>query len=93
MSTVFSLICLSPSFQKMTHHFLLHRSLRVTNLEKNLNLCKINFFERFFQEYDQSVKQFESGWPGPFCQVILFKLLDYGESSKVSNIFSLSVFK
>ena len=36
MSTVLSLICLGPSFQKMTHHFLLHGSLRPTNLEKNL---------------------------------------------------------
>ena len=36
MSTVVSLICLGPSFQKMTHHFLLHGSLRPTNLEKNL---------------------------------------------------------
>ena len=34
MSTVFSLICLDPSFQKMTHHCLLHGSLRPTNLEK-----------------------------------------------------------
>ena len=34
MSTVVSLICLGPSFQKMTHHFLLHGSLSPTNLEK-----------------------------------------------------------
>ena len=34
MSTVVSLICLGPSFQKMTHHFLLHGSLWPTNLEK-----------------------------------------------------------
>ena len=34
MSTVVGLICLGPSFQKMTHHFLLHGSLRPTNLEK-----------------------------------------------------------
>ena len=39
MSTVFSLICLGPSFQKMTHHFLLHGSLWPTNLEKNLKPC------------------------------------------------------
>ena len=39
MSTVVSLICLGPSFQKMTLHFLLHRSLRPTNLEKNLKRC------------------------------------------------------
>ena len=31
-----SLICLGPSFQKMTHHFLLHVSLGPTSLEKNL---------------------------------------------------------
>ena len=36
MSTVVSLICLGPSFQKMTHHFLLHGSLRPTCLEKSL---------------------------------------------------------
>ena len=36
MSTVFSLISLGPSFQKMTHHFLLYGSLRPDNLEKNL---------------------------------------------------------
>ena len=36
MSTVVSLICFGPSFQKMTHHFLLHGSLWPTNLEKNL---------------------------------------------------------
>ena len=36
MSTVVSLICLGPSFQKMTHHFLLHGLLWPTNLEKNL---------------------------------------------------------
>ena len=41
MSTVFSLICLGPSFQKMTHHFLLHWSLRPTNLEKNLMPCRL----------------------------------------------------
>ena len=40
MSTVFSLICLDPSFQKMAHHFLLHGSLRPTNLEKNQKPCK-----------------------------------------------------
>ena len=39
MSTVVSLICLGPPFQKMTHHFLLHESLLPTNLEKNLKLC------------------------------------------------------
>ena len=39
MSTVVSLICLGPSFQKMTHHFLLKGSLRPTNLEKNLKPC------------------------------------------------------
>ena len=31
---MFSLICLGPSFQKMTHHFLLNGSLWPTNLEK-----------------------------------------------------------
>ena len=36
MSNVYSLISLGPSFQKMTLHFLLHGSLRPTNLEKNL---------------------------------------------------------
>ena len=36
MSTVVSLICLGPSFQKMTHLFLIHGSLPPTNLEKNL---------------------------------------------------------
>ena len=35
MSTVVRLICLCPSFQKMTHHFLPHGSLRPTDLEKN----------------------------------------------------------
>ena len=39
MSTVVSLIYLGPSFQKMTHHFWLHGSLRPTNLEKNLKPC------------------------------------------------------
>ena len=32
--TVASLICLGPSFQKMTHHILLHGSLPRTDLEK-----------------------------------------------------------
>ena len=43
MSTVVSLICLGPSFQKMTGHFLLHGSLWPTNLEKNLKpwTCKL----------------------------------------------------
>ena len=36
------LICLGPSFQKMTHHFLLHGSLWPTNLEKNLKPCSDN---------------------------------------------------
>ena len=40
MSTVVSFICLGPSFQKMSHHFLLHGLLRPTNLEKNLKPCK-----------------------------------------------------
>ena len=39
-----SLICLGPSFQKMTHHFLLHGSLWPTNLEKNLKPCTISIF-------------------------------------------------
>ena len=34
MSTVVSLICLGPSFQKMTHHFLAPGSLWPTSLEK-----------------------------------------------------------
>ena len=44
MSTVDSLICLGPSFQKMTHHFFLHGSLWPTNLEKNLKPCLAFFF-------------------------------------------------
>ena len=39
MSSVVSLIYLGTSFQKMTHHFLPHGSLRPTNLEKNLKPC------------------------------------------------------
>ena len=39
MSTVFSMICMGPSFQKMTHHFLLHGSPGPANLEKNLKPC------------------------------------------------------
>ena len=39
MSTVVILICLGPSFQKMTHHILLHGSLPPTNPEKNLKPC------------------------------------------------------
>ena len=47
MLTVFSLICLDPSFQKMAHHFLLHGSLRPSNLEENLKLCQgsYNYFK------------------------------------------------
>ena len=45
MSTVVSLICLGPSFQKMTRQFLLHGSLRPTNLEKNLKPC--NFVHKY----------------------------------------------
>ena len=41
MLTVVSLICLGPSFQKMTRHFLLHGSLQPTNLEKYLKPCII----------------------------------------------------
>ena len=44
MSTVFSLICLGPSFQKMTHHFLHHGSLWPTNLEKNLKPLDMESF-------------------------------------------------
>ena len=47
MSTVVSLICLGPSFQKMTHHFLLHGSLRPTNLEKNLKPCRKSRYNTF----------------------------------------------
>ena len=42
MATVFSLICLGPSFQKMTHHSLLHGSLRPTNLEKKSEVQELN---------------------------------------------------
>ena len=45
MSTILSLICLGPSFQKMTHHCLLHGSLRPTNLEKNLKPCSDCYFQ------------------------------------------------
>ena len=38
MSTV------GPSFQKMTHHILLHGSLWPTNLEKNLKPCRVYIF-------------------------------------------------
>ena len=41
MSTVVSLICLGPLFQKMTQHFLLHGSLRPINPEKNLKPCEL----------------------------------------------------
>ena len=43
MTTVVSLICLGPSFQKMTHYFLLHGSLQPTNLEKNLKTALTGF--------------------------------------------------
>ena len=43
MSTVFSFICLRPSFQKITHNILLHGSLRPFNLEKNLKLSSTYF--------------------------------------------------
>ena len=39
MSTVVSLICVGPSFQKMNHHFLLFGLLGPINLEKNLKPC------------------------------------------------------
>ena len=39
MSIVVSLICLGPSFKKISHQFLLHGSLQPTNLEKNLKPC------------------------------------------------------
>ena len=41
MSTVVSLMCLGPSFQKRTHHFLLHESLWPINLEKTLKPCSL----------------------------------------------------
>ena len=45
MSTVVSLICFGPSFQKMSNQFLRHGSFRPTNLEKNLKPCVgINMF-------------------------------------------------
>ena len=34
---------MGPSFQKMTHHSLVHGSLGPTNLEKNLKPCKFCF--------------------------------------------------
>ena len=40
MSTVFSLICLGPSFQKMTHHFLHHGSIWPTYRENNPKPCR-----------------------------------------------------
>ena len=57
MSTVVSLICLALSFQKMTHHFLLHGSLRPTNLEKNLKPCLFRQMEFFIKLHAQ-----KSGW-------------------------------
>ena len=42
ISIVFSFICLGPSFQKMTPHFLLHGSLGPTTLEKNLKHCDLS---------------------------------------------------
>ena len=45
MSTVFSLICLGRSFQKMVHHFLLHGSLWPTNLEKKSEALVLELIE------------------------------------------------
>ena len=42
MSTMASLICLGPSFQNMSHLFLLHGSLRPTNLEKKSEALLMN---------------------------------------------------
>ena len=56
MLTAVSLICLDPSFQKMTHHNLLHGSLRPTNFEKNLKPC--NFTLKSLAYLDLWVKSF-----------------------------------
>ena len=40
MPILVSLICLGPSFQKITHHFMLHGSLWPTNLEKKSEALK-----------------------------------------------------
>ena len=53
MSTVVSLICLGPSFQKMTHHFLLHGSLLPINLEKIFSPGDLN---KTFGNVDESYR-------------------------------------
>ena len=63
MSTVFGLICLGPSFQKMTHHFLLHGSLWPTNLEKIWSPVKLN---KSLEEYC-CIKQWRHWWNTIFC--------------------------
>ena len=49
---LFSLICLGPSFQKMTHHFLLHGSYWPTNLEKNLKPCWISDTTEYAKDWE-----------------------------------------
>ena len=55
MSNVFSLICLSPSIQKMTHHFLPHGSLWPTNLEKSLKPLKENKLEADIKKSEEEI--------------------------------------
>ena len=55
MSTVLCLICLGPSFQKMTNHVLLHESLRPTYLEKSLKpwLISLTFFRERLEKLER----------------------------------------
>ena len=72
MSTVVSLICLGPSFQKMAHPFLLNGSLRPTYLEKTSEALKKVLKSCFFLY--QAYRIFEDDTAcdiikiGGFCQ-------------------------
>ena len=70
MPSVFSLICVGPSFQKMTHHFLLHGSLWPTNLEKILKPCLLLYCE-LRQGHQNLIKSLS--WPNVIAIQIGFQ--------------------
>ena len=93
MSTVVSLICLGPSIQQMTHHFLLHGSLRPTNLEKNLKPCCLLFQNGSSEEEIQYC--FENTYPSIYIYIMEhpdFIKCSFKENSIGQNIVKMEDF-
>ena len=80
MSTVVTLICLGPSFQKMTHHFLLHGSLQPTTLEKKLKPCLMLLILMDYPILIQEV------WNYPLCILNFNELMYFCPSLRIVYI-------